>query len=189
MNETQQTLLSAFVDGEMTEKELDQFLAAVRDNPAIKTAYMDMQHTSDMVKGYTSSIQPTDLSQRLSPLLESEPVHRIEPSDHGVAALTHSNDFWKQIAGLSLAALVGASFMGMMNSPSLVNEQPYQFVEVAPVSEPLTTQVATSATGNRWTVGENEVQDRLNDYLVDHNEYGSPSGVLSYARVVSYSEE
>jgi sigma-E factor negative regulatory protein RseA len=189
MNETQQTLLSAFVDGEMTEKELDQFLIAIRDNPAIKMAYMDMQHTSDMMKGYTSSILPTDLSQRITPLLESEPAHRIESSGNGFAVLTRSNDFWKQLAGLSLAALVGAAFMSMMNSPSLVTEQPYQYVESAPISEPLTTQVATSKTGNRWTVGENEVQDRLNDYLVDHNEYGSPSGVLSYARVVSYSEE
>ncbi|HDZ15836.1 MAG TPA: anti-sigma factor, partial [Methylophaga aminisulfidivorans] len=41
----------------------------------------------------------------------------------------------------------------------------------------------------RWTVGEGEVEDRLNDYLVDHNEYAGAAGLFSYARVVSYGEE
>ncbi|EMR12478.1 Anti sigma-E protein RseA, partial [Methylophaga lonarensis MPL] len=44
-------------------------------------------------------------------------------------------------------------------------------------------------TGNRWTVAEQEVEDRLNTYLVDHNEYAGTSGVFSYGRVVSYGTE
>jgi sigma-E factor negative regulatory protein RseA len=45
---------------------------------------------------------------------------------------------------------------------------------------------SNTASANRWTVNEPEVQERLNTYLVDHNEYAGASGVFSYARVVSY---
>jgi sigma-E factor negative regulatory protein RseA len=189
MNDTQKMLLSAFVDGEMTQKELDQFLAAMRDDPSIKAEYMHMQHTSDLVKGYTTSTSPIDLSQNILPQLDDEPVHISQSSGNGLAALTGLDDVWKQIVGLALAATAGAAVMAMMNAPSPLMNDPYQFVEAEPASQQITTKVATSSTGNRWTVTENEVQDRLNDYLVDHNEYGSPSGVLSYARVVSYAEE
>lgn len=42
---------------------------------------------------------------------------------------------------------------------------------------------------NRWTVAEPEIEDRLNNYLVDHNEYVGTSGMFSYGRVVSYGTE
>ena len=52
--------------------------------------------------------------------------------------------------------------------------------------ERASTATVVSQSGARWTVGESEVEERLNTYLVNHNEYAGASDVFSYARVVSY---
>jgi sigma-E factor negative regulatory protein RseA len=92
--------------------------------------------------------------------------------------------FWKQTAGLAAAASIGAlAVVGLMSQPQTVMPT----TNMAQ-SEPMQQQTKV-ADSNRWTVGESEVEDRLNDYLVDHNEYAGASGLFSYARVVSYGEE
>jgi len=61
---------------------------------------------------------------------------------------------------------------------------------IAAADEPApTVQVATQMPqepSNRWTVTEQEIEDRLNVYLVDHNEYAGASDIFSNARVIAY---
>ena len=98
--------------------------------------------------------------------------------------LRHLKTVWKQAAGLAMAASVGAlAVVGVMN------QQAYQDLPMASAENvaDVTTQVAGQV--NRWTVGEPEIEDRLNNYLVDHNEYAGGAGMFSYGRVVSYGTE
>lgn len=184
MTAKKQELLSAFVDGELNEKELDQLLALMDSDDNARADYLRYQFSSDVIRGYTNSSRPVDLSSRISTALKDEPVHQqAESGKQKARVLTLPDWFWKQTAGLAAAASIGAlAVVGVMNQPQ--NNITAELAEAGQMQQP--TAVAAS---NRWTVGEQEVEDRLNNYLVDHNEYAGASGLFSYARVVSYGEE
>lgn len=184
MTAKQQELLSAFVDGELNEKELDQLLALMDSDDNARADYLRYQFSSDVIRGYTNRSRPVDLTSRISTALKEEPAHQqAEPGKQKNRVLTLPNWFWKQTAGLAAAASIGAlAVVGVMNQPQ--NTVTPELVQAEPVQQ----QTAVAAS-NRWTVGEQEVEDRLNNYLVDHNEYAGASGLFSYARVVSYGEE
>lgn len=185
MTAKQQELLSAFVDGELNTQELDELLALMKTDSDAKTEYMRYQFSSDVMHGYKNYSKPVDLTQRISAALADEKTHSVESNDTPKAkVLALPNWFWKQTAGLAAAASIGAlAVVGVMNQPQ-TSLSP-QLAEAETVQQQSTTLAAT----NRWTVGEQEVEDRLNNYLVDHNEYAGASGLFSYARVVSYGEE
>jgi len=184
MTAKQQELLSAYVDGELNEQELDELLALMNTDDA-RADYMRYQFSSDVMHGYSNYAKPVDLTQRLSAVLAGEAAHSVETNESPKAKVLALPDwFWKQTAGLAAAASIGAlAVVGVMNQPQTALTP--QLAEAESV-QPLETTVAAS---NRWTVGEQEVEDRLNNYLVDHNEYAGASGLFSYARVVSYGEE
>lgn len=185
MTAKQRELLSAFVDGELNKQEIDELLALMETDRDAKTEFMRYQLSSDVIHGYKSYSTPVDLTQRISAALTDEKAHSVESTDMPKAKVfALPNWFWKQTAGLAAAASIGAlAVVGVMNQPQ-TSLSP-QLAEVDSVQQQGLTQSAT----NRWTVGEQEVEDRLNNYLVDHNEYAGASGLFSYARVVSYGEE
>lgn len=184
MTAKQQELLSAFVDGELNKQEVDELLALMETDSNAKTDFMRYQFSSDVLHGYGSYSAPVDLTQRISDALADEKTHSVELTEKPKAkVLTLPNWFWKQTAGLAAAASIGAlAVIGVMNQPQTTLSP--QLAEVTSVQ-----QDSTPPASNRWTVGEQEVEDRLNNYLVDHNEYAGASGLFSYARVVSYGEE
>lgn len=184
MTAKQQELLSAFVDGELNQQELDELLALMSSDDDARADYLRYQFSSDVIRGYTSRSQPVDLTASINAALEAEPAYQAQPETPKSRVLRLPDWFWKQTAGLAAAASIGAlAVVGTMNQP-----QPTMTPELAQADA---SQVETAAvpSSNRWTVGEQEVEDRLNNYLVDHNEYAGASGLFSYARVVSYGEE
>ncbi|WP_438971807.1 sigma-E factor negative regulatory protein [Methylophaga sp.] len=187
MTAKQQELLSAFVDGELNKHEIDELLMLMQKDSSAKEAFMRFQFSSDVIHGYKKQSKLVDLTPRISSALADEAPHNIESGNTKKSnVLTLPGWFWKQTAGLAAAASIGAlAVVGVMNQPQTTMTP--QLAEVNVVSQQETT-LATAAD-NRWTVGEREVEDRLNNYLVDHNEYAGASGLFSYARVVSYGEE
>ena len=185
MTMTQQELLSAFVDGELNEQQLDELLALVDNNDSAKSNLMQYQFSSDIMHGYVTGKQPLDISQSIAEKIADEPNLSVAKSKTTKSKIISVPDwFWKQTAGFAVAASVGAlAVVGLMTTPQ--NSSPSaQFAQTTSVQ-----QQASVNESNRWTVGEGEVEDRLNDYLVDHNEYAGAAGLFSYARVVSYGEE
>lgn len=178
-------MLSALVDGQLQGKQLTQAINHISNDPAARAEYLRMQYISDVMHGYTRAVsqRPVDLAQRLSAALAEEPVYQQNALLTKAKVLRLPKTFWKQATGLAMAASFGAlAVVGVMNQPS------YQNVPVA------TAQTSTDNTQmvrqvNRWTVGEPEVEDRLNNYLVEHNEYAGGAGMFSYGRVVSYGTE
>ncbi len=182
----QQELLSAFVDGELNEQELDELLALMKTDDSAKVDYMRYQFSSDLLHGYVTDHNHVDLTDRIHQALSDEPDLHINATEKTKTAKVFAlpDWFWRQTAGLAAAASLGAlAVVGLMSQPQTV----VPTTNMAQ-SEPLQQQTTVAET-NRWTVGETEVEDRLNDYLVDHNEYAGASGLFSYARVVSYGEE
>jgi len=180
-------IVSALVDGQLTGIELEQALDLIANDNHAREAFMRYQQASDILHGYTRSINhnPLDLSSRISTAIDDEPAYSIAAEVKSKAKLLRfPNNFWKQATGLAMAASVGAlAVVGVVQQQSGFDNMPVASVNA---NEAPVTMISQS---NRWTVAEPEVEDRLNNYLVDHNEYVGTSGMFSYGRVVSYGTE
>jgi len=182
MTLNQNELLSALVDGELQGSELEQTLQLITTNAQAKAQFQRYQYASDVLHGYTSTSQNIGLTDRISAALNDEPAFTTNKKTAQI--LTFPERFWKQAAGLAIAASVGAlTVVGVMTQPQSTLVSPQILAAVA------VTEIPADQNNNRWTVGEAEVEDRLNTYLVDHNEYAGASDVFSFARVVSYESE
>lgn len=180
-------LVSALVDGQLTGSELEQALELISNDSSAREAFMRYQQASDILHGYTRSItqNPIELTSRISAALDVEPVYSMVTEAKSSAKLLRlPKNFWKQATGLAMAASVGAlAVVGVVQQQSGIDNIPVAGVVA---NESPVTMLSQS---NRWTVAEPEIEDRLNNYLVDHNEYVGTSGMFSYGRVVSYGTE
>ena len=189
MTVNQNELLSALVDGELQGKELEQAMHLLNTSEQARVLFQRYQLASDVLHGHVSSLTSTvDLTSRISMALldEAEPENNAMPKSKA-RVIPFPKHFWKQATGLAIAASVGAlAVIGVMTQPQnqLVPTSP--LVATNAVSTPVNQPVKVARASNRWTVDEQEVESRLNTYLVDHNEYAGASDVFSYARVVAY---
>jgi len=182
MTANQNELLSALVDGELKGNELEQALQLLSTSDTAKAQFKRHQFVSDVLHGYVSQNRSVDLTGRITDALLDDPSIS-SATKRKALVIAFPAYFWKQATGLALAASVGAmAVLGVMSQPQ--NEL-MPIAAVASIEAPVQPMIVAQ-TGNRWTVGEKEVEDRLNTYLVNHNEYAGASSVFSYARVVSY---
>jgi sigma-E factor negative regulatory protein RseA len=182
MTANQNELLSALVDGELKGNELEQALQLLSTNDIARAQFQRHQLVSDVLHGHVSQNLAVDLTGRIAEALLNEPTMTL-PIKRKALVIPFPTQFWKQVSGFALAASVGAlAVMGVMNQSQ---NQLMPVTAVASVEAP-TQSMTVAQAGNRWTVGEQEVEERLNTYLVNHNEYAGASSVFSYARVVSY---
>lgn len=181
MTTKNQETLSALVDGQLAGQSLTRTIRQLTSDEHARADFLRYQQASDLMRGYTRGIQttPAEFTQRVSAAIENEPVHQ-RPS-RTAKILEMPRQFWKQASGFALAASMGALVVvGVMDNAAVQTGAPANYVEAeAPIG----------TASNRWTVTEPEVEDRLNNYLVDHNEYAGGAGMFSYGRVVSYGSE
>jgi len=183
MTVNQNELLSALVDGELLDSELDAVLQLLQTNEQARNQLQRYQGISDVLHDHTLS-HHVDLTDRISAALQDEAEFSVPTTKKNTAQiLAFPTQFWKQAASLAVAASIGAlAVVGVMTQPQnqIVPSAQMASVEIE------TMPMIVAQAGKRWTVEEQEVEERLNSYLVDHNEYAGASGVFSYARVVSY---
>mgnify|MGYP000353063313 FL=1 len=173
-------LLSALVDDELQGDELAQALTLIHSDEQFKQQWLSYQHASDILHGHSVGPQNNDLTGLIAQRLRDEPSYLLKPQAAKLS--TFAPQIWKQAASLAVAASIGAlAVVGVINQPDgqLV---PRPQLTVAENLQP----VIAARNGKRWAIGEQDIEQRLNTYLVDHNEYTGASGVFSYARVVSY---
>jgi sigma-E factor negative regulatory protein RseA len=183
MTANQNELLSALVDGELKGNELEQALKLLSTSDMARTRFQRHQLVSDVLHGYVSHNRSVDLTSRIADALSDEPAI-LSATKRKALFIPFPTHFWKHATGLALAASVGAlAVLGVMNQPQ---NQLMPVTAVALIEAPAEPMMMVAQAGNRWTVGEQEVEQRLNTYLVNHNEYAGASSVFSYARVVSY---
>lgn len=180
MTVNQNELLSALVDGELQGEELEQVLHLLTKDEQAMQQFQRYQLSSDVLNGHGAVSQNASLSEQISAEISNELAHVLAPErKQSAQIISFPQQFWKQTASLAIAASVGAlAVVGVMSQPQ------NQLAPLAVIEAPVTATAAYAS--NRWTVGEQEVEDRLNTYLVDHNEYVGEASVFSYARVVSY---
>lgn len=180
-------LLSALVDGELQGKELDDALRLLANDEQATAQFQRYQQTKDILQGHSKQGLAYNVIEKISVVLESEPAYAQAVNQPKAQVITLPTPFWKQVTGLAVAASVGAlAVVGVMSQPQgtlIINAQ----LATADGANEVITVAQT--TGARWTVDEPEIENRLNSYLLDHNEQTGSSGVFSYARVVSYGVE
>lgn len=179
-------LLSALVDGELQGSELDQALQVLATDKLATAQFQRYQQTQDVLKGYGERGLSYKLAKSISLAIESEPAYSQHTTQPKAEVIALPTPFWKQMTGLAVAASVGAlAVVGVMTQPQndLLTNTP-----MAAIDTP-SKVITVAQTGERWTVDEPEIEYRLNNYLLEHNEQTGSSGVFSYARVVSYGAE
>ena len=197
MTTDENELLSALVDGELRGRELDKAMALLGKDPSAKDRLQRYQISRDAFHGYGTK-QQARATQQISAAILLEARHK--PTNLNAVEKTNVISlpirFWQQTLSLAIAASIGALVVvGVMTQPTtqLVPIMPMAVLESTQGSEPPGTILVASkaaaltlSLGNRWTVEEQEIEDRLNIYLVDHNEYAGVSDIFSNARVVAY---
>lgn len=182
MTANQNELLSALVDSELKGKELQEALDLLNSNEQARVQFQRYQIASDVLHGHVSVNQKVDLTERIAAALKDEPAI-VSTMKKKASVISFPKQFWKQATGLAVAASVGAlAVMGVMTQSQ---NQLMPTTALASIETP-TEAITVAQSPSRWTVGEQEVEERLNTYLVNHNEYAGASDVFSYARVVSY---
>ena len=187
-------LLSALVDGELRGRELEKTMALLTADQSARECLQRYQICRDAFHGYGTK-QQARATQKISAAIVLEAKHKPV----NVQAVEKTNvislpiRFWQQSLSLAVAASIGAlAVVGVMTQPN-IQTVPMAALESTQGLEPAEITVAASKaealplnSGNRWTVEEQEIEDRLNIYLVDHNEYAGVSDIFSNARVVAY---
>ena len=187
-------LLSALVDGELRGRELEKAMALLSADQSARECLQRYQICRDAFHGYGTK-QQARATQKISAAILLEAKHKPV----NVQAVGKTNvislpiTFWQQSLSLAVAASIGAlAVVGVMTQPN-IQTVPMAALESTQGLEPAEITVAASKaealplnSGNRWTVEEQEIEDRLNIYLVDHNEYAGVSDIFSNARVIAY---
>jgi len=175
MSEQLREGLSALIDGETGEREAARLLDQITRDAELKAAWERYHFVSDVLRNDLPRVFGEDLVERVRRSIETEPV-MFRRRQRPAAVL-------KPVAGFALAASIAVvavfGFRGMVG-PSGGGDEPVALAGDAPEQ----TQLA----GMRWDVDLPGVEDRLNTYLVNHNEH-TARGMLPYARLVAYNAD
>ena len=187
--------LSALVDGEMPREEIDSLLDGLKHDEASQMCWRHYHLISDALKNNLPDKLPEDFVNRISLALESEPLLSTPPRRS-----YNSPAFLRPTIGFALAASVAAvAFIGLgWNNQTGMEQLPTLASNTTnPVPSAMTTVSAPAATvsysnvhGRQWDVEQPELASKLNDYLINHDQYsaadGMHNGVLPQVRIVGY---
>ncbi|HXH04394.1 MAG TPA: sigma-E factor negative regulatory protein [Candidatus Competibacteraceae bacterium] len=187
--------LSALVDGECKAHELELALRRLAKDEELKARWQRYHLVSDALKSHLPVAVDPEFSTRIQRLIEAEPsLQGVVPTvESGLPpsppAKAPGRSAWgKFLIGVGLAASVALV-------SALVLRQSPQPEPVAPVASHDATPVGpVLASGRPLPVEhgnplEADWEAKLNQYLVNHNEYASRNGmqgVLPYVRMVGY---
>lgn len=180
--------LSALIDGELDHREVDLVLRRLSRDADARRHWEHYYLISDTLQGHLPEMLDRDFAARIQQAIEAEP---LLPS-----VSRPSSTWYKPAAGFGVAASVALAVMFGFNSgetdqPFVAATAPQQLATIMPVAA-----VSPNPGADRNLMGNqgagykgNLAQDRLNNYLVNHNGYASLNGVntmLPYVRMVGY---
>ncbi len=192
MSEEKHEALSALVDGEFSAEDSPRLLDQVLEDDSLKVRWRTYHLIGDVMR--THVIDREGAEEKVAQLANAAgPKRTLAP--RGTGGL-------RPLAGLALAASVAlVAVLGIFaltdteNTPvKVATKSPGIQVPAFEGSGP--TSVVAGALGidlarMTWNDAAPTVTNRLNGYLVTHNEYLSNGmrGMLPYARIVAYDEQ
>lgn len=189
--------ISALVDGEIAGQDINALLNELRQNPKSLECWQHYHLISDALHNNLSHPINCNLAQCVSQALASEATHThtsptltFQPRPFSLTA--------KPVMGFALAASVAAfaylGFGGKTNDSTIALQRT---AAVTATMMPVTVAENTSGPdayrtvkGAHWDVIQPAMESKLNDYLLNHDEYSAYAGVqrgmLPHVRIVGY---
>ena len=178
--------LSALADGECDELERARILKSVRNSASLRKRWESIHTLRAVMRGMRSDYLSSDFADKVSRAIDDE-AHMLVP-ESSVDNRSTTRSWRRPVAGVAIAASVAA--LSIFGLQTLQNEEPEARQAVAGsawIAPPL-AQTA-GASGTRWNVQRAELEQRLNNYLLNHMEYatmGDMQGMLPYSRLAGY---
>jgi sigma-E factor negative regulatory protein RseA len=184
MTEQQRERLSALLDAQFERPDIaNEISMLIRQNGSREQWYR-YHLIGDAIRQELGPVVDSRLAERIGKRLEQEPVV-LAPS-----ALPHKPGSWhKPAAGIAIAASVAV--MAVALAPQFINPTSSNRPGEMAATEVLPAQnIYVAEDGTRWDMLQKpKVESRLNNYLVNHQEYapaGNMKGIMPYASFVSY---
>ena len=175
--------LSACLDGELPEAELDMLLKQVARDPQLRGAMGRYALIGETLRSQGTMTAPADFSAKISAAIASEP--EIASSVRVKPAVS----WLKPAAGFAVAAGVAAIAILALRQPEQTAPTTYIADTAAPAAaesspEPASYIVPTSTDSSGFVPAA-----RLTNYVVAHSEYSSPLGRRSVLTGVLAAED
>jgi len=202
--------VSAFLDGELDERQLAALSEQVKNSAELRSRLNRYVLISESIKGNAVSTNAEGIVESVSKLIEKEPAI-IAPVARPVAAgksSTVPEAGWKTwFAGGAIAAtvatlaLINFDILEMQQGssesfPVTVQVQPQSQTQSQPFRQPVMNGFAQPAS-TQWSISrkhspEPEVEKELNQFLIEHSEYTNQAGMpglVPYATFVVYDKK
>ncbi|NIP74423.1 MAG: sigma-E factor negative regulatory protein [Gammaproteobacteria bacterium] len=180
MSDSVHEQISALMDGEMSEAERELLLRRMVADPDLRATWERYHLIRDALHYELPDHADPGLAGRVMAVIEDEPALQAARSPLPMRRLL------KPIAGAAVAASVAA--LAIIGVRQFGGETPPAAVPTVAVRDTGYVQAA----GTRWDLREQEIEARLNGYLVNHNEYtaaNSLQGMLHYTRIAGYDAQ
>ena len=177
--------LSAIIDDELAEREISLVLRRLSRDRDLQDRWERYYLVSDVLQGHLPDVFDRSFASRVRQAVEAEPL--LQPIAKPLPT------WYKPVTGFGLAAsVVMVTLFGFkltQTENTFATSSTPQLATAIPLSPSTPLAIQTTA-GNRYVNSANEpVETRLNNYLVNHNNYASLNGVhgmLPYVRMVGY---
>lgn len=184
MSEQIREQISAFLDGELPAAERALLLQRLARDPTLRAQWGRYQLIHDALhKGLPDKVN-IGLADRVMAELESAPAYQ------GGVQTTALGRFFKPLAGLAVAASVAVVAVVAVQQTRTPETGAVQVAANAPAMPG--PEAYKRVQGTHWDVDTPQVGNRLNEYLVNHNEYAASGGIAGmppYVRIVGYDQE
>ncbi|MDX1594209.1 MAG: sigma-E factor negative regulatory protein [Gammaproteobacteria bacterium] len=179
--------LSALVDDELGEAETERMLGRLAGEPDLRDAWARYQLIGTAIRRGIPAVHDPDLATRVIDAIgDTEPEGELEASLPAAASATggrgrlrRSLGGFAMAASVAAVALLGVRYLGPVDE---AGSGPQTAMRSSPVLQ--AQPVAETVAAQQTTLD----RQRLNDYLLRHNEFAASGGLRSlppYVRVVS----
>lgn len=178
--------LSACLDGELPEAELDLLLKQVSRDPQLGAVLGRYALIGEVLHGQGAVAAPAGFSNRVSAAIATEPA--LDGS--GVRSPVRMPTWLRSAAGFAVAASVAATAILVLRPEPQASDAFHERIVSTSSAEPASTDSASYIVPASTTAsGAYVPAARLTNYVVAHSEYTMPLGRRSVLSSVLTEEE
>jgi sigma-E factor negative regulatory protein RseA len=186
MTTTKDERFSALLDGEVSDFEQRRLVDELLKDEEAQGQWMRSSLIGDAMRNELPETVSLDFADVIRQQIDQEEEYQAQGS---------APSWFKPAAGFSVAAMVAVvsvlSLQSMVGYEQSTTPVPTVVSSAAPPSavDQSNFRLASSpAPSVQQGVSSEEVQQRINRYLVNHSEYASRPGMLPHARIVGYEQ-
>ena len=189
MTDDKREKISALLDDEIPTESIVEAIDQIQQEERLRQTWFRYQLIGDLMRGEAPVGSAVGVANRVRVELESLPVNTPHPLHKNIKSWTRKR--WsRHFAGGLLAASVAALSIILLprfTISTLDEPNPTQIVSKSTMSPVMVNQTST----NWESLDMKKLESKLNRYLMEHNEFASPTGMqgfLPYTSFVAYDQ-